>query len=171
MSKLQPKPQAPLNRAKSGRGSISTSQADAQFLTGEIHTNEDIKKAGAGPRLVNKHRLVQTGTWNPSGTSMRVMYAASSDAGCSMDGERKTNQDSFLINVPDSKSALFGVYDGHGEHGHLVSRCCRSKYVELLKAQQAKRPNDFDAATREAYLDLDQECNADIDCSQSGERR
>ena len=123
-----------------------------------------------GPRNLTKHRLVQTGIWTPAGASTRIMYAANSDAGCSLDGQRKTNQDSFVITVPDPKgsTALFGVFDGHGENGHLVSRCCRARYPEILKAEMKKRPNDLDAAVTAAYVNVDQECNAQTDCSQSG---
>ena len=51
-------------------------------------------------------------------------YAANSIAGRSSDGRDKQNQDAFLIVNElggDPEVALFGVFDGHGRNGHLVS--------------------------------------------------
>ena len=45
-------------------------------------------------------------------------------AGRSSDGRDKQNQDSFLIVNElggDPEVSLFGVFDGHGRNGHLVS--------------------------------------------------
>ena len=164
------------------RGSTNTSATEASFMTGDNRSSvgvggpakESATPSGAGgPKNLTKHRLVQTGIWTPAGASTRIMYAANSDAGCSLDGQRKTNQDSFVISVPDPKgsTALFGVFDGHGENGHLVSRCCRARYPNILKAEIKKRPNDLDAAVTAAYVNVDQECNAQTDCSQSGAPR
>eukprot|EP00966_Prymnesium_polylepis_P171309 3960000-Prymnesium_polylepis.2 len=160
------------------RGSTNTSTTEAAFMTdngrNNVSANNCAPAGGApatggqsGPRNLTKHRLVQTGIWTPAGASTRIMYAAGSDAGCSLDGQRKTNQDSFLINVPDPKGkvALFGVFDGHGENGHLVSRCCRARYGDILKGAMAKRANDLDASTTAAYIEVDQECNQQTDCS------
>ena len=77
-----------------------------------------------------KHRVVQHGTWTPKGAPARVVFGAVSDAGCSLDGQRKTNQDSFIAAVPHpfGSTSLFAVFDGHGENGHLVSRQVMSEF-------------------------------------------
>ena len=39
------------------------------------------------------------------------------------DNKKKTNQDSYLIleNMFDQKLNIYGIFDGHGENGHLIS--------------------------------------------------
>ena len=125
--------------------------------------------AGAGPRLVGKHRVVQTGQWMAPGSGIRCIITACSDAGCSVDGNRKTNQDSYLIDLPraDAPSLLVGVFDGHGEHGHIVSRQVKAQFGKLFAAARQQRP-DLSGAITAAYLEQDHACTVSIDCSQSG---
>lgn len=156
------------------RGSTNNTTAEAAFMTGDGRKTStvaevDTSKNPNGPRNLTKHRLVQHGIWAPAGATTRILYAANSDAGCSLDGARKTNQDSFIMHIPDpkGKTALFGVFDGHGENGHLVSRNCRAQYADMFKSNLAKR-GDPDAAVKAAYIELDQHCNGECDCSQSG---
>ena len=116
-----------------------------------------------------KHRVVQQGTWTPKGAPVRVVFGAVSDAGCTLDGQRKTNQDSFIAAVPHAfgSTALFAVFDGHGEHGHLVSRQCMAEYGRLLHTEQGRQRN-LNTAVVASYLEQDRLCNAATDCSQSG---
>ena len=58
-----------------------------------------------------------------------------SKAGLDEDGEEKTNQDRFiylekLFNLPDTY--CFGVLDGHGPNGHLVSEFVKNELTEFL---------------------------------------
>ncbi len=51
-------------------------------------------------------------------------YAFKSKAGMTFDGNIKTNQDSFLAKTKIfglENYSVFGVFDGHGMHGHFVS--------------------------------------------------
>jgi len=121
------------------------------------------------PKVINKHRVVQSGLWAPKGASVRSVWAVCSDAGCSLDGARKTNQDSYMVSMPDASApeVLFGVFDGHGEHGHLVSRQCKAQFPALLKTARQQRP-DLASAQSAAYVEQDHACTVSIDCSQSG---
>ena len=116
-----------------------------------------------------KQRIVQQGTWTPKGVSARLVFGSCSDAGCSMDGSPKTNQDSFISAVPHpfGPTALFAVFDGHGAHGHLVSRQAMAEFGKLLHVQQ-QRQRDVGASLSAAYLEQDRSVGAAVDCSQSG---
>ena len=65
-----------------------------------------------------QQRVTQSGTWTPKGMAARAVYACCSDAGSSIDGKRKVNQDASITDVPHEfgPSAFFGVFDGHGVH-------------------------------------------------------
>lgn len=59
-----------------------------------------------------------------------------SSAGKDSFGKRKVNQDVYLvkINMYDIEGFnLFGVLDGHGENGHLVSRFARNFIIEEIQ--------------------------------------
>ena len=59
-----------------------------------------------------------------------------SSAGKDSFGKRKVNQDVYLvkINMNDIEGFnLFGVLDGHGENGHLVSRFARNFIIEEIQ--------------------------------------
>jgi len=62
-------------------------------------------------------------------------YAVHSIAGRSSDGRDKQNQDAFLIVNElggDPEVSLFGVFDGHGRNGHLVSYFAKSVLPSIL---------------------------------------
>ena len=120
-------------------------------------------------RLPSERQRLQHGTWMPKGMAARAVYASCSEAGCSIDGQRKTNQDAFLVDVPHEfgPSALFGVFDGHGVHGHRVSAQVRAELAQLHERERAQQ-SDLHAAAVAAYLEQDRLCNAALDCAQSG---
>lgn len=46
-----------------------------------------------------------------------------------------TNQDNFfLLEMPDRDLRIYCVLDGHGEHGHIVSKRCRENFPHFLKS-------------------------------------
>ncbi|RYG68891.1 protein serine/threonine phosphatase 2C family protein [archaeon] len=46
-----------------------------------------------------------------------------------------TNQDNFfLLELPDRDLRVYCVLDGHGEHGHIVSKRCRENFPHFLKS-------------------------------------
>ena len=153
------------------RGSLHTSVQAFNPMSGVNDRREPAAPSVpvSGPRVVDKHRVVQTGLWTPPGTGMRAVWAVCSDAGCSIDGNRKTNQDSYLVDLPrpDMPELLVGVFDGHGEHGHHVSRQCKAQFSELLRNAEQSHPN-LKSATTAAYVEQDHACTVALDCSQSG---
>ena len=64
-----------------------------------------------------------------SPTSSIKTLASKSSAGKDYTGARKTNQDSFLVKLNLlglTDFNIFGVYDGHGMHGHFVSQAVKN---------------------------------------------
>ena len=103
-------------------------------------------------------------------------------------GKRKINQDLYLvkINMNDIEGFnLFGVFDGHGQHGHLVSEFCRDYFIkrityfgELCKQNNLKTPEsiyDELKRTKFSYIkdtfsnaDLEMSKQKNFDCNLSG---
>lgn len=51
---------------------------------------------------------------------------------------RKQNQDAFIVRERlkgDANLSVYGVFDGHGEFGELISGFCRDKLPEFLEAE------------------------------------
>ena len=68
------------------------------------------------------------------GTGFRF-YGQITKAGRNQNGEKKTNQDVSLIriNIGDIKGFnIFGVLDGHGPHGHFVSKFCKEFFIKTM---------------------------------------
>lgn len=92
-----------------------------------------------------------TGTVTDKGSNEWLRYASLSNAGYEPDGHKKTNQDAF-ISIPvhgDPSVSLFGVFDGHGACGHLVSGYVKREIPKamdqsLLKAETLKDPAGAD---------------------------
>ena len=75
----------------------------------------------------------------------------SKSGGCTQAGRSqnvaKQNQDSYIV-CPNllcsldkknpQKLHLFGVFDGHGKCGHLISSFMKSKFPKILKKEMAK---------------------------------
>ena len=59
-----------------------------------------------------------------------------SKAGADVNGNEKTNQDTPLIYISVGNVVgfnIFGVLDGHGNQGHLVSQFCRDYFINKMK--------------------------------------
>ena len=54
------------------------------------------------------------------------------------DEEEKTNQDSYILkeNIFSSNFHLYGIFDGHGENGHLISQYI-SKYINEFYSEKS----------------------------------
>jgi hypothetical protein len=63
-------------------------------------------------------------------TNFKINYSSLSKAGCSIAGIPKTNQDNFYTQSSKITNSYFeytfGVFDGHGSEGHLVSQTLKS---------------------------------------------
>lgn len=70
-------------------------------------------------------------------SGISIKYAWASQRGYYPDALDKENQDSYsilpMIKIKDGAAdvALFGVYDGHGDDGHLAARYARNQVSKL----------------------------------------
>ena len=99
-------------------------------------------------------------------------YKVMSKAGKEWDGKVKINQDTAIAKISLNKINginLFGILDGHGEYGHLVSKLSSiiiidqiNKYLQLLNSDnldyiyQEIKKNNF-ATLKNIYFLVDQE--------------
>ena len=75
----------PPGQARRGSTHLSNQNIGFQPIGGM-----NLPSAANVPKAPEKHRIVQQGTWTPKGAPARVVFGAVSDAGCSLDGARKT---------------------------------------------------------------------------------
>ena len=97
------------------------------------------------------------------GTGFRF-YGQISKPGRNQNGEKKTNQDVSLIriNIGDIKGFnIFGVLDGHGPHGHFVSKFCKNFFIRKMnslamecKNNQITKPEDIYARLKKSNFDF-----------------
>jgi serine/threonine protein phosphatase PrpC len=65
-----------------------------------------------------------------------LQYAYWTQRGYYPDDPHKENQDELSISLKfasEPRDAMFGIYDGHGKHGHDSSRYCKKKLPDLLQ--------------------------------------
>ena len=115
------------------------------------------------------HLDVKQGTWTPKGVAARVVWASVSQPGSAIDGSCKINQDACFASLPSEygSSALFGVFDGHGVHGHLVAQQAAAQLPKLVQTELGRQA-DAREALIVAHLEQHRACTAALDCSQSG---
>ena len=140
-----------------------------------------------GPYLNNELSGYPEGFMNNNDKKGFRLCDEQSQAGCDPNGNIKTNQDTSLISlslggVPGIN--LFGVLDGHGELGHIVSRYCKdyfirniTNYIKTLIQQNgysnAEQIYNSLKMTQYQYITslflmADEELGSKIDCSLSG---
>mmetsp|Transcript_119560 Transcript_119560/g.235030 ORF Transcript_119560/g.235030 Transcript_119560/m.235030 type:complete len:688 (+) Transcript_119560:302-2365(+) len=73
------------------------------------------------------------------------------------------NQDNFFVseNFDGRDIRIYCVLDGHGEHGHLVSRRCRDAFPQFIKSSRL----DIDSAFNMMQNDLNASSDMDVRCS------
>jgi serine/threonine protein phosphatase PrpC len=73
------------------------------------------------------------------------------------------NQDNFFVteNFEGRDVRIYCVLDGHGEHGHLVSRRAREMFPQFIKSARM----DIDAAFNMMQNDLNSASDMDVRCS------
>ena len=62
-----------------------------------------------------------------------MKYCFDSKGGILM-GNQKVNQDNLIVNQPimNNRMQVFGVCDGHGEYGHLVSKYIKDHLIGMI---------------------------------------
>ena len=88
--------------------------------------------------LSNEIEITKSKAVNPQrnikGNGFRY-FCPLTKAGRNQDGKTKTNQDTPLskLNVGDIPGFnMFGVLDGHGQHGHFVSKFCMEYFIKRM---------------------------------------
>lgn len=96
---------------------------------------------------IQPHSNVDNNSNNNNSNTKKILvkFAYATKAGADTTGRTKTNQDSFLAiehpkqnNINDITSLpsySFGVFDGHGFQGHLVSQAIKSFFTSLPATQ------------------------------------
>ncbi|CAD8064336.1 unnamed protein product [Paramecium sonneborni] len=113
---------------------------------------------------LNKKRLMAR-TWNGG------QYAFKTKAGCQANKTSKTNQDSAIV-LPNCLENLgynmFGVCDGHGSNGHLVSQFIRQALPKHLESLINKEDNKY-KVIQKAFESTNKEIwDSETDTSLSG---
>lgn len=123
--------------------------------------------------------IASQGQTSDKGTNKYLRYASLSNAGYGPDGGKKTNQDSFvsILEFGDPSVSAFGVFDGHGAVGHVVSQFVKKKWPEnldkaLLKTE-TQNPGDGEAVKKmleKSFTETNKQLEKDrqIDSSLSG---
>ncbi|CAK56217.1 unnamed protein product (macronuclear) [Paramecium tetraurelia] len=62
-----------------------------------------------------------------------LSYQSRTLSGLNINNQQKVNQDSYLI-LKDLQYKLFGIYDGHGKFGHLVSSFIKFNLEKFIKS-------------------------------------
>jgi len=121
-----------------------------------------------------------TGTVIDRNDNEWLRYFSLSNAGYEPDGHKKTNQDAFISihEFGDASISVFGVFDGHGSCGHLVSGYVKKEMPKalsksLLKAETTKAEPDCKAIAKiinDAFVGVNNRLEVDksIDSSLSG---
>lgn len=103
----------------------------------------------------------------------KISYSVRTRKGKSGSNSDKVNQDSFLIQprfMNHQDVYLFGIYDGHGENGHLVSNYISSNLPGIIKTKSSNTLDKVSAqAIHDSYQELFEQLYAgDIDIGYSG---
>ena len=89
-----------------------------------IEKNQNLQNTLYLSNLKNENETIQ----NPQ--SIITKYSTFTIGGRSIEGKNKTNQDSSIAKNHSQKEYTFGVFDGHGPDGHLVSQSIK-QYFEM----------------------------------------
>lgn len=123
--------------------------------------------------------LASQGQNSDKASNAMLRYASLSNAGYGPEGGKKTNQDAFvtIMEFGDATTSAFGVFDGHGQVGHVVSAFVKKKWPEnmdktLLKAE-TQNPGDGEAIRKmleKSFTETNKQLEKDrqIDSSLSG---
>eukprot|EP00457_Paulinella_chromatophora_P004037 gb/GEZN01004047.1/.p1 GENE.gb/GEZN01004047.1/~~gb/GEZN01004047.1/.p1 ORF type:complete len:593 (-),score=72.27 gb/GEZN01004047.1/:259-2004(-) len=88
-----------------------------------------------------------------------AQYACVSKAGSAPYTPSKINQDRGLVLVPFAKhpsNGVFGVFDGHGQNGHLASEFIVERFDQIFQSKLEQTKGDVPKAAFSTCADLDQ---------------
>jgi len=106
----------------------------SSFSTNNINSSNNAARNAKGPKPI-----------------IPKIFTSKSKAGRQYDGTTKTNQDSFLIKnklLNLDNYGIFGVFDGHGSHGHFVSNMIKLFFSEFFSKPELYISQQFGQNTK-----------------------
>lgn len=107
-------------------------------------------------KLNNMQNIKEKKHHNTIYKSILKKYSCKSKPGYSINGTVKTNQDSFLSKNKIfglNNYSIFGVFDGHGVNGHIISRFLKEYFGGFFckKENYLQNENDFQLTEKKCY--------------------
>ena len=113
-------------------GQIVSTQADSN---GNPYTTNIEEQKPVQPEKINSDKENEVKELNKKVGRGFKLYGQISKAGRNQNGLQKTNQDTSLIHISVGNLQgfnIFGVLDGHGPHGHFVSKFCKEFFMKTM---------------------------------------
>lgn len=113
-------------------GQIVSTQADSN---GNPYTTNIEEQKPVQPEKINSDKENEVKELNKKVGKGFKLYGQISKAGRNQNGLQKTNQDTSLIHISVGNLQgfnIFGVLDGHGPHGHFVSKFCKEFFIKTM---------------------------------------
>ena len=117
---------------KTKDGQIVSTQADSN---GNPYTTNIEEQKPVQPEKINSDKENEVKELNKKVGRGFKLYGQISKAGRNQNGLQKTNQDTSLIHISVGNLQgfnIFGVLDGHGPHGHFVSKFCKEFFMRTM---------------------------------------
>ena len=117
---------------KTKDGQIVSTQADSN---GNPYTTNIEEQKPVQPEKINSDKENEVKELNKKVGKGFKLYGQISKAGRNQNGLQKTNQDTSLIHISVGNLQgfnIFGVLDGHGPHGHFVSKFCKEFFMRTM---------------------------------------
>ena len=117
---------------KTKDGQIVSTQADSN---GNPYTTNIEEQKPVQPEKINSDKENEVKELNKKVGKGFKLYGQISKAGRNQNGLQKTNQDTPLIHISVGNLQgfnIFGVLDGHGPHGHFVSKFCKEYFIRTM---------------------------------------
>ena len=117
---------------KTKDGQIVSTQADSN---GNPYTTNIEEQKPVQPEKINSDKENEVKELNKKVGKGFKLYGKISKAGRNQNGLQKTNQDTSLIHISVGNLQgfnIFGVLDGHGPHGHFVSKFCKEYFIRTM---------------------------------------
>ena len=117
---------------KTKDGQMVSTQADSN---GNPYTTNIEEQKPVQPEKINSDKENEVKELNKKVGKGFKLYGQISKAGRNQNGLQKTNQDTSLIHISVGNLQgfnIFGVLDGHGPHGHFVSKFCKEFFMRTM---------------------------------------
>jgi serine/threonine protein phosphatase PrpC len=117
---------------KTKDGQMVSTQADSN---GNPYTTNIEEQKPVQPEKINSDKENEVKELNKKVGKGFKLYGKISKAGRNQNGLQKTNQDTSLIHISVGNLQgfnIFGVLDGHGPHGHFVSKFCKEFFIKTM---------------------------------------